>query len=136
MAELKRTDEYQYDPYEAPIQTSNDSIPVRQTSYQNITQAPVLPAGHFKRLSKMEKFILSLILMGIIGISVGTIQLRTTITKVEDEISSIQTEIAEKNSSARLLEQEKSELSRKERVKEVADKKGMVISDDNLRKLK
>ena len=54
----------------------------------------------------------------------------------EKEITSIQTEINDKKQEKTSLEQEKNELSRTERIKQIAEEKGLSINDDNLRKVK
>ena len=41
-----------------------------------------------------------------------------------------------KEKTATQLQQEKSELSRSDRLKEIAEKAGLSINDDNLRKVK
>ena len=62
--------------------------------------------------------------------------LRTNISGAEKEITSIQTEIKDKKQEKTSLEQEKNELSRTERIKQIAEEKGLSINDDNLRKVK
>lgn len=62
--------------------------------------------------------------------------LRTNISGVEKAITTIQTEITQKNQEKTSLVQEKNELSRTERIKKIAEEKGLSINDDNLRKVK
>ena len=62
--------------------------------------------------------------------------LRTNISGVENEITTIQTKIDKKNVEKTSLVQEKNELSRTERIKKIAEEKGLSINDDNLRKVK
>ena len=58
------------------------------------------------------------------------------ISGVEKAITTIQTEITQKNQEKTSLVQEKNELSRTERIKKIAEEKGLSINDDNLRKVK
>ncbi len=44
--------------------------------------------------------------------------------------------ITQKNQEKTSLVQEKNELSRTERIKKIAEEKGLSINDDNLRKVK
>lgn len=140
MAELKKANDYQYEPYETPMAPNStpqpdQQEPKRNSSYESAKQVPISPARHLKRLSKMEKFLLSFVLLAIVGVSVFTIQLRTLITQVESEISSIQAETATKESEAVELEQEKNELNRDDRIKEIAERHGLGNHEDNLRKV-
>ena len=68
-------------------------------------------------------------------LAILTINIRTTISQVEHDISLIQSDINEKNSQAEQLEQERNELSKTERIKKVAEDNGLSIDDDNLRKV-
>lgn len=142
MAEPKRANDFEYMPYEAP-QINPDPVPEepkqepdRKSDYEPATKVPVSPARHLKRLSNMEKLLLGVILTAIVGVSILTIQLRTTITQVENEISAVQTQISEEESKAETLDQEKTDLSRPERLKEIAEQNGLSDNADNLRTVK
>ncbi len=74
-------------------------------------------------------------LVMLIGLSVVMVNYRNEINKTQNEITSIQTGIdAKKNSDT--VAARKSELSRSDRLKEIAEKAGLSINDDNLRKVK
>jgi cell division protein FtsL len=75
-------------------------------------------------------------LVMLIGLSVVMVNYRNEISKTQNEITSIQTDIDAKEKTATQLQQEKSELSRSDRLKEIAEKAGLSINDDNLRKVK
>ena len=64
------------------------------------------------------------------------IQLRTSITQVEQEISLIQGEVVVDSADVLRLEQEKSELSKSDRIREIAEENGLTIQSENLRKVK
>lgn len=144
MAELKRAHDYEFDPYETPDMQTNpvpeqdpeQQQPKKKAPYEKTERAPMSPARHLKRLSKLERFLLSFVLIAIIGLSILTIQLRTTITQVENEISSIQSQTTEQESKAKELELEKNELSRTDRIKKIAEDNDLAINDDNLRTVK
>jgi len=76
------------------------------------------------------------IAFSVIALCVLTVMLRTNISGMEKQIGALQVEYNEKNQEKISLEQEKSELSRTERVKKIAEEKGLSINDDNLRKVK
>ena len=74
-------------------------------------------------------------IIAVLTLAILTINIRTTISQVEHDISLIQSDINEKNSQAEQLEQERNELSKTERIKKVAEDNGLSIDDDNLRKV-
>ena len=73
--------------------------------------------------------------IAIVALCVLTVMLRTNISGAEKEITSIQTEINDK-SKKNEFRTRKNELSRTERIKQIAEEKGLSINDDNLRKVK
>ncbi|MBO0483082.1 cell division protein FtsL [Candidatus Enterococcus courvalinii] len=130
MAELKRAHEY---PYDFPDMV--DQAEQLPDSSQEIV-LPQSPARRLKRISNLEKLVISGLIVALISLSVLTIMLRTNISGAEQAITSIQADITEKKTEKTTLEQEKNELSRTERVKQIAEEKGLSINDDNLRKVK
>ena len=58
-----------------------------------------------------------------IGIAIATIQVRTTIVQTMNDITETQAVIKEKEDNALKLEQERSELSKSDRIKDVAKNK-------------
>lgn len=77
-----------------------------------------------------------MLLVAIIGIAVLTIQVRTSITQMTNEITETQATIQEKEESALKLEQQKNELSKADRIKDVAKSKGLSDNLDNIRNVK
>lgn len=133
MAELKKMQEYEYDLPELvdqPEQQMPDS-----SSNQKII-LPQSPAKRLKQISALEKIAVASVAIAIVALCVLTVMLRTNISGAEKEITSIQTEIKDKKQEKTSLEQEKNELSRTERIKQIAEEKGLSINDDNLRKVK
>lgn len=135
MAELKKMNDFPYDlPLEVEVpQTTEQPSPIAEPS-EDIS-IPFSPEKRLRRVSTMEKIIVALLIMAAITVSVATIQLRTTISTTEKTISSIQAETETQQEEAERLEQQKSELSRTDRIKEIAEEKGLTINDDNLRKV-
>ncbi|HAP6957598.1 TPA: cell division protein FtsL, partial [Enterococcus faecium] len=97
---------------------------------------PQSPAKRLKQISALEKIAVASVAIAIVALCVLTVMLRTNISGAEKEITSIQTEINDKKQEKTSLEQEKNELSRTERIKQIAEEKGLSINDDNLRKVK
>lgn len=129
MAELKNEQNYQFDPKFDPkleeIQQTPDSFEVF-----------VSPGDRLKRISKVEKLAVVAFLVMVLVLSITMVNYRNAISKTQNEITSIQTDIDAKGKTATQLQQEKSELSRSDRLKEVAEKAGLSINDANLRKVK
>ncbi|WP_407854779.1 cell division protein FtsL [Enterococcus sp. 22-H-5-01] len=129
MAELKNEQNYQFDPKFDPkleeIQQTPDSFEVF-----------VSPGDRLKRISKVEKLAVAAFLVMVLVLSITMVNYRNAISKTQNEITSIQTDIDAKGKTATQLQQEKSELSRSDRLKEVAEKAGLSINDANLRKVK
>jgi cell division protein FtsL len=100
-----------------------------------VIRVPASPARRLKSISNLEKLIAVFVILAVLTLAILTINIRTTISQVEHDISLIQSDINEKNSQAEQLEQEKNELSKTERIKKVAEDNGLSIDDDNLRKV-
>lgn len=131
MAELKKVQEYPYDLPEV-VDQPEQQLP---DSNQEIVRLQS-PAKHLKHISVLEKLAVVSIIFSVIALCVLTVMLRTNISGVEKAITTIQTEITQKNQEKTSLVQEKNELSRTERIKKIAEEKGLSINDDNLRKVK
>ena len=97
-----------------------------------IIKIPASPARRLKRISRLEKIIGVLLLLSVIGLAILTVYVRTDISQLEHEVSQIEAATAEKGQEKIRLEQEKAELTTTERIKEVAEKQGLKINDDNL----
>lgn len=138
MAELKVHD-YDFDPNseqtpQAPTEQISEPMP-STPERPDVVRVPASPARRLKSISRLEKFIVAFIIVAAIGLSVLTISVRTNISQMEHDISLIQAETTENQKKASQLEQEKNELSKTERIKKVAEEKGLSINDDNLRKV-
>ncbi|EMF0180426.1 cell division protein FtsL [Enterococcus hirae] len=131
MAELKKVQEYPYDLPEV-VDQPEQQLP---DSNQEIVR-PQSPDKRLKHISVLEKLAVVSIIFSVIALCVLTVMLRTNISGVEKAITTIQTEITQKNQEKTSLVQEKNELSRTERIKKIAEEKGLSINDDNLRKVK
>lgn len=125
MAELKNNQQVQFDSLQEEIHQTPDSFKVF-----------VSPGDRLKKITRIEKFAVLAFLVMLIGLSVVMVNYRNEISKTQNDITSIQTNIDAKEKTATQLQQEKSELSRSDRLKEVAEKAGLTINDGNLRKVK
>lgn len=135
MAQLKKVDDYQY-PIENPnVQRDLQTEPFNAPSSEPVAanRLPVSSLRHLKRLSRMEKMVIAIIIIGTIAAAILTIQLRANITQVQNEITTIEAQVTEKQHDATELEQERTELSRADRIREIAEANGLEIKDDNLR---
>lgn len=135
VAELKMED-YSYEIEDE----MNNQMSFEESSYSperpEVIVVPLSPARHLQRISKMEKMIAFVLLVALVGTGVLMINLRTSITQVEQDISVIQGEVSAGNSEILRLEQEKAELSKSERIRKIAEEKGLTIQSENLRKVK
>ena len=125
MAELKNKQQFQFEAQQEEIHQTPDSFKVF-----------VSPGDRLKKITRIEKFAVLAFLVMLIGLSVAMVNYRNEISKTQNEITSIQTDIDAKEKTATQLQQEKSELSRSDRLKEIAEKAGLSINDANLRKVK
>ncbi|MGX7195599.1 cell division protein FtsL [Enterococcus olivae] len=134
MAELK-VHEIPYDIEEEaiqPVASEHSHTPERP----EVVVVPLSPSRKLNRISKMEKWLTLVLIAALIGLGLVMINLRTTISKVEQDISIIQDGVTKNEAEILQLEQEKSELSKSERIREIAEEKGLTITSDNLRKVK
>jgi len=129
MAELKNEQNYQFDP---KFDSKLEEIQQTPDSFEVF----VSPGDRLKRISKVEKLAVAAFLVMVLVLSITMVNYRNAISKTQNEITSIQTDIDAKGKTATQLQQEKSELSRSDRLKEVAEKAGLSINDANLRKVK
>lgn len=134
MAELKKVDDFQYD---IPLMDEPVMSPEHEPKkVQKNVNLPQSPKRKLRNISLLEKTIGFLLLVAIIGIAILTIQVRTSITQMTNEITETQATIQQKEESALKLEQQKNELSKADRIKEIAKNKGLSDNIDNTRKVK
>lgn len=131
MAELRKVQEY---PYDLPdlVDQPEQQLPEPEQE----VHLPQSPTKRLKHISNLEKIAVVSIIFSVVALCVLTVMLRTNISGVEKSITTIQTEINNKTKDKTSLVQEKNELSRTERIKKIAEEKGLSINDDNLRKVK
>jgi cell division protein FtsL len=134
MAELKRMEDFQFD---IPVMDEPaNEVESQPKKVQKNVNLPQSPKRKLRNISLMEKTIGFLLLVAIIGIAVLTIQIRTSITQMTNQITQTQTTIQEKEETALKLEQQKNELSKADRIKEIAKKQGLSDHLENIRKVK
>lgn len=138
MAELKKIEDFQYD----NIQIADESIRKPDTQKEFVVKKvqenqnlPQSPNRKLKNISFLEKSVVCLLIISIITVAVSTVQLRTSITKTVSEITKTQVEIKEKQEEIDKYEQQKNELSKTDRIKEIAKSKGLSDNIDNIRKV-
>ncbi|CAI3466760.1 cell division protein FtsL [Enterococcus cecorum] len=88
------------------------------------------------RISLVEKMIAVSILLFVVFVALVMIYVRTSINQMEHDISIVENEITVNEKEITRLQQEKNELSKADRIKQIAEKLGLSINDDNLRKVK
>lgn len=133
MAELKKMENFQYD---IPVMDEPVIGPDNEPKVQKNADLPQSPKRKLRNISLLEKAIGFLLLVAIIGIAILTIQVRTSITQMTNQITETQTTILSKEDSALKLEQQKNELSKADRIKEVAKNKGLSDNIENIKKVK
>ncbi|MFV0559649.1 MAG: cell division protein FtsL [Enterococcus sp.] len=134
MAELKNAnEEYLYD---LPQEDDQSQLNATDSVSTSVEAYPELPEKKLARISITEKFFVGAVIFTMLVLSIFMVMIRTDINKVEKEISTVQTNITEQKEEVSRLEQEKHELTRTERVKQIAEEKGLSINDDNLRTVK
>jgi cell division protein FtsL len=134
MAELKRMEDFQFD---IPVMDEPaNEVENQPKKVQKNVNLPQSPKRKLRNISLMEKTIGFLLLVAIIGIAVLTIQIRTSITQMTNQITQTQTTIQEKEETALKLEQQKNELSKADRIKGIAKKQGLSDHLENIRKVK
>ncbi len=110
--------------------------PSKQDERLRETVPYLVPQSKLKKVSKLEKVVFCAMIATFLFLSVATIKMTTAINREEEAITSIQQEINTSEKSIGKLEQEKNELLRSERVREIAEKADMKIRDENFRKIK
>lgn len=135
MAELK-FEEYTYQVDESSEQMIQQTESFYTPERPEVVVVPLSPARRLKRISKLEKAIAVGLIFATLVISLFMIHLRTSITQIEHNISIIQSDVSTEKEKKLQLEQEKSELSKSERIRKIAEEKGLTIHSDNLRKVK
>lgn len=135
MAELK-AHEFPYEMEEEIVIEAVKPQPSPTTDRPEVVVVPLSPSRKLARISKLEKMIVGAMILLLIILSVTMISLRTTISKVEQDISLIQEGVTKSEAEILQLEQEKNELSKSERIKKIAEEQGLSITSDNLRKVK
>lgn len=125
MAELKEFDHYDEASVTQPLEIKEEAQPVL-----------TYPKKRLKNISRLEKGIVVLIILLFVTMAVLTIKVTTTISQAEEEISAINQEINAQTNQVNKLEQEKSELSRTERIKKAAEDAGLTVDDENIRNVK
>lgn len=126
MAELKRIENFE-DHSLSPemkeeIQRQKEQIKIVQLSNKRVRQ-----------ISNLEKVSIFLVLLVFVALAVATVRISTTVTKVTEDVTTVQQKVEADKADIEKLEQEKSELSRAERIKSIAEKAGLSAKDSNIR---
>ena len=96
----------------------------------------LVPQSKLKKVSKLEKIVFCAFIATFLFLSIATIKMTTAINREEEAITAVQKEINASQKSIDKLEQEKNELLRSDRVKEIAEKADIELREDNIRKIK
>ncbi|MGK0552301.1 cell division protein FtsL [Enterococcus faecalis] len=135
MAELKKMEDFHY---EVPVMDEPVIAPEQEKIIQgdSLPVPPLTQKKHLRNVSLLEKLISLLLLISFIGIAVATIQVRTAIVQTSNQITDVEGTIQGQEKDIQKLQQEKSELSKADRIKDVAKKQGLKDIDGNIRKVK
>ena len=112
------------------------TTPSEQDERLRETVPYLVPQSKLRKVSKLEKIVFCAFILTFLFLSVATIKMTTAINREEEVITSIQKEIDTSKSTIDKLEQEKNELLRSDRVKEIANKADIELREDNIRKIK
>lgn len=110
--------------------------PSKQDERLRETVPYLVPQSKLKKVSKLEKVVFCTIVATFLFLSIATIKMTTAINREEEAITSVQQEINTSTKAIDKLEQEKNELLRSDRIKEIAEKADIEMRDDNIRKIK
>lgn len=110
--------------------------PSREEERLRETVPYLVPQSKLKKVSKLEKIVFCAFIVTFLFLSIATIKMTTAINREEEAITSIQKEINASTKEIDKLEQEKNELLRSDRVKEIAEKADIELREDNIRKIK
>ena len=91
------------------------------------------PVSRLARISKIEKLLVAALIVFFIVLSALTVQVSNRVAQYEKEISTIESKNSEINQSVVELEQEKTELSRVDRLNKIAKQAGLSKHEDKIR---
>ncbi|MGY3749706.1 hypothetical protein [Vagococcus acidifermentans] len=115
-------------------------IPVVQPSTKEKVLTEVtpylVPKRKLDKVSKLEKLVVALFIVTFVVLSVATVQLSTAINQEEKPITAIQQEVSADKEIIEQLEQEKNELSRKDRVNKIAEEADVKHREENIRNIR
>ena len=137
MAELKYEDySFDIDPsMNQQVEQMNNFV-IEEVKRPAIKVVGDSASNKLARISLVEKMIAVSILLFVVFVALVMIYFRTSINQMEHDISIVENEITVNEKEITRLQQEKNELSKADRIKQIAEKLGLSINDDNLRKVK
>ncbi|MGX7031433.1 cell division protein FtsL [Vagococcus zengguangii] len=91
------------------------------------------PVSRLERITKVEKMLVLALIVFFVVLSALTVQISNRVSQYEREISSIESKNTEIKKSVIELEQEKTELSRVDRLNEIAKQAGLSKHEDKIR---
>lgn len=97
------------------------------------TIQPELPINRLKKITNLEKIILLTLALFFVVLSALTIQLSNRVAKYEENITTMQRKNESINGNVSELQQEKTELSRVDKLNKEAKKEGLEKTEDNIR---
>ncbi|AYW48191.1 cell division protein FtsL [Tetragenococcus osmophilus] len=135
MAELKAQDA-SYEMEEELPQEEMETQPSDTPNRPDVVVVPLSPSRKLAKISRLEKALVTGLLVALVGLGLLTISLRTSISEVEQDVSSLQENVNQGEAEVTRLQQEKNELSKSERIQKIAEDQGLSIDSDHLRKVK
>ena len=137
MAELKYEDySFDIDPSMNQQLEQMNNFVIEEVKRPAIKVVGDSASNKLARISLVEKMIAVSILLFVVFVALVMIYVRTSINQMEHDISIVENEITVNEKEITRLQQEKNELSKADRIKQIAEKLGLSINDDNLRKVK
>lgn len=100
-----------------------------------MSEEQLLPAKISKRiraLSRLEQVFYSVVVATAVILAVGVVYMQSRNQQVKQEITRLNSEIEEANNDLNLAKQEINELTKFERISEIAAKNGLTIKKENI----
>lgn len=139
MAELKEEHDFLYEEIIAETKKEDVSLPKKPAPKITLPPEVVVNPGilkKLKRVSKLEKIMFSSLVILTLITSFLIMNMGNKITQTRENTIEIGRKNQVMKENIEQLNQEKSELSSAKKVKEVAQKKGLTLKEDNVRNVK
>ncbi|GMA53966.1 hypothetical protein GCM10025857_53230 [Alicyclobacillus contaminans] len=123
MAELKAQDA-SYEMEEELPQEEMETQPSDTPNRPDVVVVPLSPSRKLAKISRLEKALVTGLLVALVGLGLLTISLRTSISEVEQDVSSLQENVNQGEAEVTRLQQEKTSCLKVNEFKKLLKIKG------------